>query len=126
MGLLDIFKKKTIEEKCAVYAEKGMVGKLCALADEGNPKENRLAAIEALRTIKHATSVNYLVNTGLRDSDIEIRTAVAKALLMNGTKDKTDILLNYSDQEREEGNTELAEILKRAAIDARDRTARVD
>lgn len=126
MGLLDIFKKKTIEEKCEEYAKKGLVGKLESLANEGNPIETRLTAIQALRTIKHSYSVNYLVNTCLRDSDIQIRTAAANALLMNGTKDKTDILLNYSDAEREAGNTELAEILKRAAIDARDRTPRVD
>ncbi len=126
MGLLDIFKKKSIEERCETYAAKGNVGKLQSLANEGNPIETRLAAIEALRTIKHSLSVNYLVNTCLRDSDLRIRTAAANALIMNGTKDKTDILLNYSDAEREAGNTELAELLKKAAIDARDRTPRVD
>lgn len=126
MGLFDIFKKKSIEEKCEEYASKGNVGKLQALAKEGNPLETRLAAIQALRTIKHSLSVNFLVGTCLRDSDIRIRTAAADALQMNGTKDKTDILLNYSDAEREAGNTELAEILKKAAIDARDRTPKVD
>ena len=45
---------------------------------------------------------------------------------MNGTKDKTDLMLNYSDDEREQGNEELANVLKEAAIASRDRTARVD
>ena len=124
MGLFDFFKKVPIEEKTEEYANKGMVGKLCALADGAKPKETRLAALNSLRLIKYKDAVECLCNA-LRDPDIEIRTVAATSLLMNGTKDKTELLLNYSDAEKSEGNTELAEIMKRAAIDAKDRTPRV-
>ena len=126
MGLFDFLKKKPLNEKVEEYAKNGQIGKLHKLASEGQPKETRLLAIDAMRLIKHATAVNYLANEMLRDPDLDIRTQAAKSLLMNGTKDKTDLLLNYSDEEKELGNTELAEILRQAAIDARDRTARVD
>jgi len=130
MGLFDfigdLFKKKPLSEKVEDYAKKGEIGRLHKLADASQPKETRLLAIDAMRLIKHATAVNFLANEMLRDPDIDIRTQAAKSLLMNGTKDKTDHLLNYSEQEKELGNLELAELLKQAAIDARDRTARVD
>ena len=126
MGLFDFLKKKPLNERVEEYANKGEIGKLHKLADASQPKETRLLAIDAMRLIKHATAVNFLANEMLRDPDIDIRTQAAKSLLMNGTKDKTDLLLNYSEEEKELGNTELAEMLKQAAIDARDRTARVD
>ena len=126
LGLFDFLKKKPLNERVEEYAKKGEIGKLHKLADASQPKETRLLAIDAMRLIKHATAVNFLANEMLRDPDIDIRTQAAKSLLMNGTKDKTDLLLNYSEEEKELGNTELAEMLKQAAIDARDRTARVD
>ena len=126
MGFFDFFKKKPLNEKVEEYAKNGEVGKLQKLAADTQPKETRLLAIDALRLIKHSTAVNFLANELLRDPDIDIRTQAAKSLVMNGTKDKTDLLLNYSEEEKELGNTELAETLKQAAIDARDRTARVD
>ena len=126
MGLFDFLKKKPLSERVEDYAKKGEIGKLYKLAGETQPKETRLLAIDAMRLIKHATAVNYLANEILRDPDIDIRTQAAKSLMMNGTKDKTDLLLNYSEEEKEQGNTELAAILRQAAIDARDRTARVN
>ena len=126
MGLFDFLKKKPLNERVEEYAKKGEIGKLHTLACEGQPKETRLLAIDAMRLIKHATAVNYLANEMLRDPDVDIRTQAAKSLMMNGTKDKTDLLLNYSEEEKEQGNTELAAILRQAAIDARDRTARVN
>ncbi|MBR2460436.1 MAG: HEAT repeat domain-containing protein [Clostridia bacterium] len=126
MGLFDFLKKKPLSEKVEEYAQKGMIGKLMKLTEATQPKENRLLAIDALRIIKHRMSVDHLANVMLRDPDIDIRTQAAKSLLMNGTKDKTDLLLNYSEEEKELGNEELAELLKRAAIDARDRTRRDD
>ena len=126
MGLFDFLKKKPLNEAVEEYAKKGYIGKLHKLSAANQPKETRLLAIDAMRLIKHREAVDYLANEILRDPDIDIRTQAAKSLLMNGTKDKTDLLLNYSDEEKELGNTELAEILRQAAIDARDRTARVD
>ena len=124
MGRFDFLKKRQIEEVTEEYAQKGLVGKLCALSDASKPKETRMAALNSLRLIKYKDAVECLV-TALRDPDIEIRTVAATSLLMNGTKDKTELLLNYSENEKAEGNTELAETLKRAAIDAKDRTPRV-
>ena len=126
MGLFDFLKKKPLSEKVEEYAAKGEIGKLMKLTEETQPKENRLLAIDALRLIKHRMSVDHLTEVILRDPDVEIRMAAAMSLLMNGTKDKTDKLLNYSEEEKELGNMELSEVLKRAAIDARDRTPRVD
>ena len=126
MGLFDFLKKKPLNERVEEYAKNGNIGKLLKLSEASQPKETRLLAIDAMRLIKHATAVNYLANEILRDPDVEIRTQAAKSLMMNGTKDKTDLLLNYSEEEKELGNTELADLLKQAAIDARDRTARVD
>ena len=126
MGLFDIFKKKPLNEKVEEYAKNGEIGKLHKLASANQPKETRLLAIDAMRLIKHSTAVNYLANEMLRDPDVDIRTQAAKSLMMNGTKDKTDLMLNYSEEERELGNIELADILKAAAIDSRSRTARVD
>ena len=126
MGLFDFFKKKPLNEAMEEYAKKGLIGKLHKYAEANQPKETRLLAIDAMRLIKHREAVDYLANEMLRDPDIDIRTQAAKSLLMNGTKDKTDLLLNYSDEEKELGNTELASLLRQAAIDARDRTARVD
>ena len=121
MGLFDIFKKKTIEEKMEGYAEKGMIGKLENAVDEDSPKETRLAALDALRIIKHRSSVELLM-AALRDEDIDIRRAAAKSLLMNGTKDVTELLLNYSEKEED---PELKALLKEAAISAKDRTPRI-
>ena len=126
MGLFDFLKKKPLNEAVEEYAKKGHIGKLYKLSAAGQPKETRLLAIDAMRLIKHRMAVDYLANEILRDEDVDIRTQAAKSLLMNGTKDKTDLLLNKSDEEKELGNTELAELLRQAAIDARDRTARVD
>ena len=126
MGLFDFLKKKPLNEAVEDYAKNGNIGKLHKLSAPNQPKETRLLAIDALRLIKHREAVDYLANEILRDPDIDIRTQAAKSLLMNGTKDKTDLLLNYSDEEQELGNTELAALLRQAAIDARDRTARVD
>ena len=126
MGLFDFLKKKPLNERVEEYAKNGNIGKLLKLSEASQPKETRLLAIDAMRLIKHATAVNYLANEILRDPDVEIRTQAAKSLMMNGTKDKTDLLLNYSEEEKEQGNTELAGILRQAAIDARDRTARVN
>ena len=126
MGLFDFFKKKPLNEKVEEYAKNGEVGKLQKLAADTQPKETRLLAIDALRLIKHSTAVNFLANELLRDPDTDIRLQAAKSLVMNGTKDKTDLLLNYSDDEREQGNDEIADTLKEAAIASRDRTARVD
>lgn len=121
MGLFDIFKKKTLPEKMEDYANKGLIGKLENAVDEGNPKETRLAALDALRLIKHRSSVELLM-AALRDEDIDIRRAATKSLLMNGTKDVTELLLNYSEKEED---PELKALLKEAAISAKDRTPRI-
>ena len=121
MGLFDIFKKRTLEEKMEYYAENGYIGKLEAAAGAEKPKETRIAALDATRLIKERPGVELLVNA-LRDEDVDIRRAAAKSLLMNATKDTTDKLLNYSEQEEDE---ELAKMLKEAAIAAKDRTPRI-
>lgn len=121
MGLFDIFKKKPLEERMEEYAEKGMIGKLQSAVSETKPKETRLAALNALRIIKHRSSVELLM-AALRDEDIDIRRAATKSLLMNGTKDVTEHLLNYSEKEED---LELKALLKEAAIAAKDRTPRI-
>ncbi len=121
MGLFDIFKKKSLEEKMEEYANKGLVGKLEAAVDAGKPKETRIAALNALRLIKHHSSVDILMEA-LRDDDADIRRAATKSLLMNGTKDMTERLLNYSEQEEID---DIKEMMKEAAIAAKDRTPRL-
>ena len=121
MGLFDIFKKLPLEERMENYANKGLIGKLEDAADESSPKETRIAALNALRLIKHKESVALLM-TALRDDDIDIRRAATKSLLMNGTKDVTEHLLNYSEKEED---PELKALLKEAAISAKDRTPRI-
>lgn len=121
MGLFDIFKKKTIEEKMEAYANKGYIGKLHSASQDNKPKETRIAALNALRLIKHKDSVECLM-LALRDEDVDIRRAATKSLLMNGTKDMTDHLLNYSEKEEDE---ELAQLIKEAALSSRDRTPRI-
>ena len=121
MGLFDIFKKKPLIEKMEEYANKGMIGKLESAAAEGKPKETRLAALDATRLIKQRPGVELLMSA-LRDGDVDIRRQAAKSLLMNGTKDCTDKLLNYSEIEED---PEVAQIMKEAAISAKDRTPRI-
>lgn len=122
MGLFDFFKnKKNLDEKMEDYANKGYIGKLEAAIDESKPKETRIAALSALRLIKHRSSVELLMGA-LRDLDVDIRRAAAKSLLMNGTKDITEHLLNYSEQEED---PDLAALLKEAAISSKDRTPRL-
>ena len=121
MGLFDFFKKVPVEEKMESYANKGLIGKLSDAADESSPKETRLAALNSLRLIKHRESVALLM-AALRDEDIDIRRAATKSLLMNGTKDVTEHLLNYSEKEED---PELKALLKEAAISAKDRTPRI-
>ncbi len=103
------------------YAEKGNIGKLEAAAEAGKPKELRLAALDAARLVKVRRGVELLMNA-LRDSDVDIRRAATKSLLMNATKDTTDRLLNYSEQEEDK---ELAAMMKEAAIAAKERTPRI-
>ncbi len=121
MGLFDIFKKKTLDEKMEDYANKGLIGKLTKAIDQSNSKETRIAALNALRLIKHRLSVEALVSV-LRDDDADIRRASAKSLLMNGTKDITELLLSYSDKEPD---PEIKALLKEAAISSKDRTPRI-
>ncbi len=121
MGLLDIFKKKTIDEKMEDYAKNGNIGKLQAATDPYKPKETRIAALNALRLIKHRAAVDVLMEA-LRDEDRDIRLIATKSLLMNGTKDRTDHLLNHSETAKAEGDTELAAMLKEAALSAKERT----
>ena len=121
MGLFDIFKKKPLPERMEEYANKGLIGKLEAAVDESSPKETRLAALDALRLIKYRESVALLM-AALRDEDIDIRRAATKSLLMNGTKDVTEHLLNYSEKEED---PELKALLREAAISAKDRTPRI-
>ena len=121
MGLFDIFKKKSLIEKMENYADKGYIGKLEAAVADSKPKETRLAALDACRLIKQRPGVELLMSA-LRDSDVDIRRQAAKSLLMNGTKDCTDKLLNYSEMEEDE---EVAKIMKEAAIAAKDRTPRI-
>ena len=121
MGFFDLFKKKTLEEKMEGWAEGGYIGKLEAAADEGKPKETRIAALTACRLIKERPGVELLVNA-LRDDDVDIRRAAATALLMNATKDTTDKLLNYSEVEED---PEVAKIMREAAIAGKERTPRI-
>ncbi len=121
MGLFDIFNKKSIPEKMEDYAKKGNIGKLQAAVDSSKPKETRLAALDALRLIKHRAAVDTLMEA-LRDEDRDIRYAATKSLFMNGTKDRTDHLLNFSEAAKAEGDTELADMLKEAALSAKERT----
>ena len=121
MGLFDIFKKRTLEEKMEYWAEGGYIGKLEAAADESKPKETRIAALNACRLIKERPGVELLVNA-LRDNDVDIRRAAATSLLMNATKDTTDKLLNYSEIEED---AEVAKIMKEAAIAGKERTPRI-
>ncbi len=122
MGLLDIFKKKTPEEKMEEWAHKGLIGKLEAAASPAKPKETRIVALSSLRLIKHHYAVDILMDA-LRDDDIDIRRAATKALMMNGTKDRTEHLLNYSEAEED---PELKQMLKEAALSAKDRTPVMD
>ncbi len=121
MGLFDIFKKKTLDEKMEDYANKGNIGKLQAATAPTKPKETRIAAYNALRLIKHRAAVDILMDA-FRDDDRDIRYAATKSLLMNGTKDRTDHLLNHSEAAKAEGDTELAAMLKEAALSAKERT----
>ncbi len=121
MGFFDMFKKRTLAEKMEYYAENGSIGKLEAAAAESKPKETRIAALDATRLIKVRRGVELLMNA-LRDSDPDIRRAATKSLLMNATKDTTDRLLNYSEQEEDE---EIAAMMKEAAIAAKERTPRI-
>ena len=121
MGLFDIFKKRTLEEKMEHWAEGGYIGKLEAAADASKPKEMRIAALDAARLIKQRPGVELLINA-LRDDDVDIRRAAAKSLLMNATKDTTDRLLNYSDAEED---AEVKSMLKEAAIAGKERTPRI-
>ncbi len=121
MGFMDLFKKKTLTEKMEEYANKGYIGKLQSAIAEGQPMETRIEALKALRLIKHRESVETLM-LALRDDNLEIRTFATKSLLMNGTKDITDRLLDISEKEEDPA---LKELLKEAAISAKDRTPRV-
>ena len=121
MGLFDIFKKKSLDEKMEAWAEGGYIGKLEAAAADGKPKETRIAALNATRLIKERPGVELLM-TALRDPDVDIRRAATKSLLMNATKDTTDKLLNYSEMEED---AELAAMMREAAIAAKDRTPRI-
>ncbi len=121
MGLLDIFNKKTLDEKMEDYAKNEKIAKLQAATDPSKPKETRIAAINALRLVKKRAAIDVLMEA-LRDEDREIRYIATKSLLMNGTKDRTDHLLNFSDAAKAEGDTELAAMLKEAALSAKDRT----
>ncbi len=121
MGFLDIFKKRTLEEKMEYYAENGNIGKLESAAGDGKPKATRIAALNAARLIKVRRGVELLMNA-LRDEDADIRRAATKSLLMNATKDTTDRLLNYSEQEED---AEIAAMMKEAAIAAKERTPRI-
>ena len=121
MGLFDMFKKKTLIEKMESYAENGSIGKLEAAADESKSKETRIAALDATRLIKVRRGVELLMNA-LRDSDPDIRRIATKSLLMNATKDTTDRLLNYSEQEED---AEIAAMMREAAIAAKERTPRI-
>lgn len=121
MGLMDLFKKKSLDEKMEDYALKGYIGKLEAAAHPSKPKETRIAALSATRLIKQHPGVELLMSY-ITDPDVDIRRAVAKALLMNGTKDTTDKLLNYAEQEEDE---DVAKLMKEAAISAKDRTPRL-
>ncbi len=118
MGLFDMFKKKTPEEKMENWARTGNIGKLQAAADPSKPKETRLLALSALRLIKHRASLDILMDA-LRDDDIDIRRAATKSLQMNATKDRMDHLLNFCDAEED---PELKLMLKDAALSAKDRT----
>ena len=121
MGFMDLFKKKSLDERMEDYANKGYIGKLEAAALPKNDKETRIAALTATRLIKQRPGVELLM-AYVNDPDVDIRRAAGKALLMNGTKDVTDALLNYCEQEEDE---EVAKILKEAAISAKDRTPRI-
>ena len=119
MGLFDkLFNKKPLNEKMEDYAKDGNIGKLTASVDPSKPKEVRLAALDALRLIKHRSSVDLLI-TALGDEDRDIRIAAVKSLLMNGTKDRFDHLLNLAEEEED---AEIKALLKEAAISAKDRT----
>ena len=115
--------EETRAPMCGVpyHAVEGYIGKLEAAALPKNDKETRIAALTATRLIKQRPGVELLM-AYVNDPDVDIRRAAGKALLMNGTKDITDALLNYCEQEEDE---EVAKILKEAAISAKDRTPRI-
>jgi len=101
-------------------AEKGKVGKIIKIASTSKKQEERVAAIDAMRLLKEEETVRCCIEF-LKEEETVIRKAAANTLDRIATKRETDKLVHYANNE---GDSEIAEILRKAAINSKDRTPR--
>ncbi len=123
MGLFDFLSGgKDIVAKCAKLAENENVSKLVKFASEGKTMDIREAAFAAIATMKPDPDLIKCAMDALKeDGNDALRLAAAKALLNIGTKPNAEPLFHYSESD---SNPEIKEILKQAAVNAKERTPR--
>ncbi|MCL2518066.1 MAG: HEAT repeat domain-containing protein [Oscillospiraceae bacterium] len=112
---------KTLAEKMEEMAEKGKTAKIIKIAETSKKRDERIAAISAMRLLKEEATIRSLIENLIKEEDVEIRKAVATALDRIATKRETDKLMHLSNNE---GEADIAEILRIAAINSKERTPR--
>lgn len=113
---------KTLQEKMEALAEKGKTAKLIKLATSSKKYDERLAAIDTLRLVREEDSIRAMMDLLKYElDDLVIRKAVAKTLDRIATKNETDKLHHFSEQETD---SEIAAILREAAVNSKERTPR--
>lgn len=119
MGLLDIFKKKTLDETLASWVESGKVGKIAEYAENAADKAIRIKSMDYLSQVKRSeTAVNTLMRL-ICDDDKEIKLAACKALKEIGTRREVDRLYQI---EGNETDAEVKEAIVAAAVASKERT----
>lgn len=111
---------KSAREKMEALAEKGKTSKLVKIASTSKKLDERLAAIDSMRTLKEEESIRCLMDI-LKEEDLVIRKAAATTLDRIATKMETDGLLHFAEASEDE---ELKNILREAAINSKERTPR--
>lgn len=122
MGLFDFLKGGDIASKCLKLVENGNVEKLLKLVTSGKD-EDRIAALKAIAAgMKPDQDLVKAALAAIRPEESEgVREAAAAALKTIATKKECDQLLHYAEAENVE---KIKNLIKEAAVEARDRTAR--
>lgn len=113
---------KTLSEKMEALVEKGKTAKLIKLATSSKKYDEKLAAIDALRLVREEESVRAMMDLlKYETDDLVIRKAVVKTLDRIATKNETDKLHHFSQQETD---SEISSLLREAAVNSKERTPR--
>jgi len=110
---------KTVSDKMEAMAEKGKTAKLIKIANTSKNREERCAAIWALRLLREEEVIRCLLEL-IKEEDAAIRKATANTL-DRVAKLETDKLMHYAEVE---GEADIAEILRTAAVNSKARTPR--